>query len=288
MGSVSTESRSKINLFLRVTGRRADGYHTLETVFFPLGFPSDTLEADFDAAPGIVLECDVPGVPAGPENLVCRAAARYAERSNLTPNWRFKLTKRVPVAAGLGGGSADAGAALRLLEERFGALGKKELARIASELGADVPFFLDPRPALARGIGEELGSVTAAEGLPLVLVNPGVPVSAKWAYRRLDLDGAEASDASCERLLDGLVRGDWKLVADNVRNDLAGALWRKFPVLTRIADELAARGALAVEVSGSGPTLFAVMPSSVLARRAAASMNERFPQWRSFAAEGRR
>jgi 4-diphosphocytidyl-2-C-methyl-D-erythritol kinase len=287
MGSARTESFCKVNLFLRVTGRRADGYHTLETVFFPLGFPSDTLEVDFDAAPGIALETDFPGVPAGAENLVCRAAARYAATANLTPNWRFGLNKRVPVAAGLGGGSADAAAALRLLEEHFGALGKEELSRIAAELGADVPFFLDPRPALAHGVGEELESVTVAEGLPLVLVDTGFPVSAKWAYRRFDLDGAEASDASCELLLAGLARGDWALAARNVRNDLAGALWRKFPVLTRIADELAARGSLAVEVSGSGPTLFAVMPSAVLARRAAESMSERFPQWRSFAAEGR-
>ena len=288
MSSARTESGCKVNLFLRVAGRRADGYHTLETVFFPLGFPSDTLEADFDAAPGIALEVDAPGVPAGAENLVCRAAASYAERSGLTPRWRFRLTKRVPVAAGLGGGSADAAAALRLLDGRFGALDKQELARIASELGADVPFFLDPRPALGRGVGGDLEFVTATGELPLVLVNPGFPVSVKWAYRRFDLDGAEASDAGCDGVLAGLARGDLKLVAGNVRNDLAGALWRKFPVLTRIADELAARGALAVEVSGSGPTLFAVMPSAVLARRAAADLSERYPQWRSFAAEGRR
>jgi len=287
MGRARTESLCKVNLFLRVTGRRADGFHTLETVFFPLGSPSDTLEADFDAAPGIALEADLPGVPAGPENLVCRAAARYAETAELTPRWRFRLTKRVPVAAGLGGGSADAAAALRLLEEHFGALGKAALAQIAAELGADVPFFLESRPALARGIGGELEPVTLAAGLPLVLVNPGFPVSAKWAYRQFDLGGAEESDASCGELLAGLARGDWKLAARHVRNDLAGALWRKFPVLTRIADELAARGALTVEVSGSGPTLFAVMPSVLSARRAAANMSERFPQWRSFAAEGR-
>lgn len=288
MEAVRTESGCKVNLFLRVAGRRADGYHTLETVFFPLGFPSDTLEADLDAAPGIALEADVPGVPAGPDNLVCRAAARYAEAAGLSPRWRFGLIKRVPVAAGLGGGSADAAAALRLLEARYGALGKKELARIALELGADVPFFLDPRPALARGVGEELEFVTAAAGLPLVLVNPGFPVSAKWAYRRFDLDGAAAGAVTSEGVLAGLARGDWELVARSVRNDLAPALWRKFPVLTLAKNELTARGALAVEVSGSGPTLFAVMPSAGSARRAAAELNEKFPQWRSFAAEARR
>ena len=276
----------KLNLRLKVTAVRPDGLHELSTLFWPLDFPGDLLEAEEAAG----LTVTVPGSPQleTADNLVARAAGIFAEAAGIAPAWHFTLHKRTPVAAGLGGGSADAAAALRLLDGRFGALDKQELARIASELGADVPFFLDPRPALGRGVGGDLEFVTATGELPLVLVNPGFPVSVKWAYRRFDLDGAEASDAGCDGVLAGLARGDLKLVAGNVRNDLAGALWRKFPVLTRIADELAARGALAVEVSGSGPTLFAVMPSAVLARRAAADLSERYPQWRSFAAEGRR
>ena len=283
MALASTESRCKINLFLRVTGRRADDYHTLETVFLPLAAPSDTLEADFDAAPGVALETDAPEL-AGEDNLVCRAAARYAAAAGLTPRWRFRLEKRVPVAAGLGGGSADAAAALRLLEERFGALGGEKLKSLALELGADVPFFLDPHPAVARGVGEELTPVAAKE-LPLLLVDPGFPVSAKWAYRRFDICGAEPSAGTLEGVLSGLADGDREQVAHNVRNDLAPALWRKFPVLSLIRDELRARGALAVEVSGSGPALFAVMPDRSSARETAAELNERFPRWRCFAAE---
>lgn len=280
-----TESGCKINLFLRVTGRRDDGYHTLETVFLPLRSPSDTLEADFGAGLGVALVADAPGLPTDLDNLVCRAAVDYAQTVGIVPRWRFLLTKRVPVAAGLGGGSADAAAALRLLDERFELADGEMLKKLALGLGADVPFFLDPRPALARGVGEELTAVELAGALPLVLVDPGFPVSAKWAYREFDRRGAEPSAATAEGVLAGLKNGDWELVARHVRNDLAPALWRKFPVLSLIRDELAARGALAVEVSGSGPVLFAVMPEQAAARKTAAELNEAFPRWRSFAAE---
>ena len=253
-------------------------------MFLPLREPSDTLEADFDAAPGMTLEVSGCGLSNGMENLVCRAAALYAETSGLSPRWRFRLEKRIPVASGLGGGSADAAAALRLLEGRFGAVGGEKLKELALKLGADVPFFLEPRPAVARGVGEELTFVAARE-LPLVLVNAGFPVSSKWAYRRFDECGAAASIGTLEGLLDALKKGDLEQVAHNVRNDLAPALWRKFPVLTLIRGELTARGALAVEVSGSGPTLFAVMPDLSSARRTAAELAERFPRGRSFAAE---
>jgi len=285
MATGRTESGCKVNLFLRVTGRRADGYHTLETVFCPLRVPSDTLEVDFDAAPGIALDTDSRELSGGMTDLVCRAAARYAETAGLAPNWRFRLEKRVPVAAGLGGGSADAAAALRLLEGRYGALGGETLKKLALELGADVPFFLDPHPAVAGGVGEELEFVPMGAALPLVLVNPMFPVSARWAYRRFDSDGAGASACGLAGVLDGLKSGDLELLARNIRNDLAPALRRKFPVLSLIETELKERGALAVEVSGSGPTLFALMPDMDRARRAQRELTAKHPRWRSFAAE---
>ena len=296
MALASTESRCKINLFLRVTGCRADGYHTLETLFWPLEEPSDTLEADFDAdAPVFAFETDAPEI-AGGDNSVRLAAARYTGEANnvayhagvpgIAPSWRFRLTKRIPIAAGLGGGSADAAAALRLLEGRFGILGGEKLKELALKLGADVPFFLDPRPAVGRGVGDELEYLP--EGLPrlpLVLVNPGFPVRSEWAYRRFDECGAEPSKGTLEGMSEGLEKGDLEQVAQNVRNDLAPALWRKFPLLTRIRAELEKFGALVVEISGGGPTLFALLPDFPSAHRAAAELTEAHPQWRVFGAE---
>ena len=217
------KSGGKINLFLRVTGCRADGYHTLETLFLPLDSPADELTVEFAAAPGIVLECGDREL-AGNANLAYRAAERYAAASGIRPSWNIRLEKRIPVAAGLGGGSADAAAVLTLLERHYGALGAEGLKRLARSLGADVPFFLDRRPMVGRGIGDELTPLAGAlPKLHFMLVNPGFPVSAKWAYDHLAA-GAEEG-ATLEHLLAALSAHDWAGVAANIRNDLAPALW---------------------------------------------------------------
>ena len=273
----------KINLFLRVTGCRSDGYHTLETLFLPLSAPSDMLALDVGAQPGIVLRTEGE-VPAGPENLVYRAAELYASASGISPSWAFDLEKHVPVAAGLGGGSADAAGALLLLERHFRKLGDEHLRKLALKLGADVPFFLDPAPALARGVGEELSRLD--EALPpfhLVLANPGFPVSAAWAYRHLP--ERPESSGTVEGLLAALREGDRDGIGRNIRNDLGWALMRKFPLLTVLRESLTGCGAFAVEVSGSGPTLFALFPDRAAATQAAAELSAEYPMFGFFALE---
>lgn len=278
----------KINLFLRVTGRRSDGYHTLETLFLPLDDPADEVTVEFDASPGMELVCDDPALPkATGRNLMSAAASRYAGAANLGgTDWRLILKKRIPIAAGLGGGSADAAATLRLLEAHYGALGATKLAAIAAELGADVPFFLDPRPAVGRGVGDELEYLPdGLPRLPLVLVNPGFPVRSEWAYRRFDESPAPEPRGELSELLAALKAGDLEKISRNLRNDLAPALWRKFPLLSHIRAVLSELGALGTQVSGSGPTLFALMPDFVAARRAAAELTVKHPRWRVFGAE---
>lgn len=278
--------RCKINLLLRVTGRRADGYHTLETLFWPLESPSDRLSADLGATPGIVIDCGAPALPTDRRNLVCRAAELYAAAAGISPAWRFRLEKHVPVAAGLGGGSADAAAALQLLESRYGALGRDKLRELAVRIGADVPFFLDPRPAAARGIGDELEFLTGRlPHLPLVLVDPGFPVRTGWAFGKLDEAGQGGTSAALPELAAALESGDLERIARNLGNDFAGVLMRKFPLLSLIRAELMAAGALAVELTGSGPALFALFPDDAAARRAAAELAGKQPRWTTIAAE---
>ena len=277
------ESGSKINLFLRVTGRRSDGYHTLESLFLPLESPSDQVELDFGAAPGITLDCCDPAL-SGAANLAYRAAQLYAEASGIAPSWSIRLEKRVPVAAGLGGGSADAAVVLTLLENRYGVLGAESLKLLARRLGADVPFFLYRRPMVGRGVGDELTPLE--EPLPelhVLLVNPGFPVSAKWAYEHLVSGAGEGPALEC--LLAALYARDRRGVAENLRNDLAPALWNKFPLLGMIRDELAALGALAVEISGSGPTLFALFADGEALTWAAEKLRSKHDDFKVFATE---
>ena len=284
MTIAALESGSKINLYLRVTGRRADGCHNIETLFLPLASPSDRVEVDFAAAPGLSLDCGAPAL-SGSSNLAYRAAELYAQESGVAPAWRIRLEKRIPVAAGLGGGSADAAAVLTLLERRFGAVGAEDLKRLALRLGADVPFFLHRVPMVGRGVGDELTELEAPlPKLYILLVNPGFPVSAKWAYQHLAAGAGET--ATLERLLAALSARDWPGVAANIRNDLAPALWKKFPLLGLIRDELAELGALETEVSGSGSTLFALFPDGeALARAAETLRSGHGDEFKIFAAE---
>ncbi len=185
---------AKVNFGLRIVGRRADGLHELESVFLPLDFADEVeLETDGPAEPRVEFALDGAGAgaPAGATNLAARAAEAFLAASGLRCSVRIQLAKRIPTQAGLGGGSSDAGAVLRGLSERFPkALGGDALAALALGLGADVPFFLDPRPALVSGVG---GRREPLEGWPawtLLLANPGTPLSTGRVFDAFDAQDA--------------------------------------------------------------------------------------------------
>lgn len=265
---------AKTNFFLKVTGKRPDGYHLLQTLFLPLPGVADLLTLR-EGDPGIRCTCESMTIP---DNLVCRAAQLYGETAGLQAAWDFELEKKIPVAAGLGGGSSDAAGALRLLNERYGCFSPVELAGLAVKLGADVPFFLDPRPAWAEGIGEQFRYLGPLKKLPPVLVvNPLFPVSAKWAYTHLEPSRiGPVSAGSPERLEKALYAGDWEGVAREVHNDLAEALYRKFPLLTELKNLLLSGGALCAEVSGSGSSMFAIAPDDRTCHEAANVLRREF------------
>lgn len=182
---------AKVNLGLRVVGRRPDGYHEIESLFVPLDLADTvTLEEGGGAArgePQLILHGEARGVPADGSNLALRAARAFLESAGLRVGLRIELEKRIPAAAGLGGGSSDAGAVLRGLSALHpGRLDAKALAELALRLGADVPFFLDPRPALVRGIGERIESVAGLPALCLVLLHPGLGLATARVYGGFD------------------------------------------------------------------------------------------------------
>ena len=179
---------AKINLSLRVLGRRADGFHEIETLMVPLDL-ADELEVettDSAGVDGIELVCSDPTLPTGAGNLVYRAAALFKTRTDCkVPPVRITLTKHVPHGAGLGGGSSDAAAVLLALNETVGAgFTTAELAAMAAELGSDVPFFVYRCAAVCRGRGEIIEPTEFNEVLPLVLFKPAFPVPTPWAYGR--------------------------------------------------------------------------------------------------------
>lgn len=248
----------KINLYLELLGKRADAYHEIRTVFLPIHDLSDRIEVERTAKPGITLQCTGLETPAGEDNLCCRAAKVFCQHFNIPARHRIFLEKRIPIAAGLGGGSSDAAAVLlSLFELESPGDRKDELHALAAGLGADVPFFLDPRPSLGEGKGELLSPIDMQSPLELLLVAPGFPVPVRWSYQHA-VRPAEKQAPEFNRIIDILRHGDSQEIAKIVCNDLEFAVFNKFPLLRMIREALLENGALCAHISGSGPTLFAI------------------------------
>jgi 4-diphosphocytidyl-2-C-methyl-D-erythritol kinase len=245
--------QAKINWFLNIGERRADGYHSLQSVMQRISL-HDTLT--FAPAPAGRIVCQVIGRSCGcapNDNLTLKAARALAAHCQITAGVRMTLTKRIPVSAGLGGGSSNAATALRALAAFWGcAVSADELHRMARALGADVPFFLGAPAALCEGIGDRLTTLVARQ-FHIVLWNPGTPLLTKDVYRRFDAQPRPQRRVAA--FLAAYHTGDVRRLAKQIWNNLALAAEELTPELQRRREQMCAAGALATWVSGSGPTL---------------------------------
>ncbi len=269
---LTIQAHAKVNLGLRVLGRRGDGYHDLLTVMQPLDLADELTVGD--EASGLVFTCDDPAL--AQNNLVERAARAYFAALGRQPRASLHLAKRVPVAAGLGGGSADAAAALLGLNVLAGqALAPEELLRLARGLGADVAFCLGGMTALASGVGDRLRLWPDFPLLHYVLVNPGFAISTAWVYNQLDLTWTnERRGINIKRLSSRLLSWDDILV-----NDLEEVSIGAYPQLAGIKDALREAGAFFAQMSGSGPTVFGVFEGREAAMIAAGQLGTRHGWW---------
>ncbi len=243
---------AKINLWLEIIRKRDDGYHELSSLMLPVGI-YDCLELESRKGSGISMECDEPGVPLDASNLAWRAAEAFLNKVGSKIGVAIRINKNIPVAAGLGGGSADAAAVLLALNRMHrDGLAMPQLECLGQKLGADVPFFLFQRPALATGIGEQLCPVDGLPDYPLVLIKPPLNVSTRWVYQSLKLTRGE----SRIRLRCFMDR-PWQL-HEVMENDLETVTLLAYPVLGRIKEWLLQKGAIGAVMSGSGPTVFGV------------------------------
>lgn len=250
---------SKVNLFLKVAGKLPNGFHAIETLFVPLADPADELELDFfaDGKQEIRVECAHPAVPCGEKNLCWKAAKSVLEALGVTDSLSIVIRKHIPVAGGMGGGSSDAGAVITALQKKYGFLQDKGAA-IALSCGSDVPFFLDPTPAVGKGQGEILTPVTGLH-LPEIRIIPmDFPISAKWAYMNLAPE-TKNDTRSLDSMITALKNADFRAAAELLRNDLAPAAFRKFPLLALTKEKFESENpGWKVQLSGSGATLFAI------------------------------
>lgn len=279
--TVKLLSPAKINLRLDVLGKREDGYHEIESIMTRVSL-YDELTLSVEDGEGLEVACSE-AAPSGEGNIAYRAAKSLLDIFKKPVKVKIEIKKTIPVAAGLGGGSGNAATVLMGLNEILGAgLSKEELMGIGVRLGADVPFFIFERPAIARGIGERLEMVELPK-MWFVLVNPNIPVSTADVYKGLNQKiglTKRGFDINMSNFNIG-VRG----VARILHNDLEEVALKMQPEIRTVKESILSSGALGALMSGSGATVFGLFESRKGAEEAFASLSAMHKGWRVFLAE---
>lgn len=275
---------AKINLGLDVVGRLDNGYHLLRSVMQQIDL-YDTVELSrlSEPAPGgkgdfrILLTSDSGEIPLDGSNLAYKAAKLLMEHDGLREGVHIHILKKIPVAAGLAGGSADAAAVLTGMNELFG-LGhsKEELRKLGLSLGADVPFCIMGGTALAEGIGERLTRIETIPEMYVVIAKPPIAVSTKYVYENLCLEQAAHPDT--ERILEAMRQKDLTAMTALLRNVLESVSAEKYPLIGQLKEAMLEAGASGSLMSGSGPTVFGIFDSMEKAAEAEGRLRQIYPQ----------
>ncbi|HVK58955.1 MAG TPA: 4-(cytidine 5'-diphospho)-2-C-methyl-D-erythritol kinase [Candidatus Kapabacteria bacterium] len=276
---VELKSPCKVNLILNILGKRPDGFHELETVMHPVGI-YDLLSFERGSS-GIELTCDKPELPTDSRNLVHRAATAFFQETGIKEGIRIHLAKKIPMEAGLGGGSGNAATALLGLNQAFGGpLERSALHRLAASLGSDVPFFLQASPAIATGRGENVRSLPpfpTLAGFCFFLVHPGFGVSTPWAYKNLSrfFKALNGESGRAERLVEALTTS-FEAARPDFYNSLEAPVLEKYPLLAIFQEFLLENGASVALMSGSGSTTFALINGRANAERISEKFKGKF------------
>ena len=265
--SMEVRAYAKINLGLDVTGRREDGYHLVRMIMQALEL-HDTLYLEESGTPGVQLETGDPDVPAGRDNLIVRAGEKMLDTFAPGKGVRIRLEKCIPMAAGLAGGSTDAAAAMRGMNELFGLnQSDEELRRLGVQLGADIPYCILGGTALAEGIGEVLTALPALPGCYLVLGKPAGGLSTPEMYRGLDAE-TDVRHPDIDGQIRALREGDLFGVAERLGNVLEPVACARQPEVGIIREQMLEAGAIGARMSGSGPTVFGIFTEEEKAKKA--------------------
>ncbi|KPA08834.1 4-diphosphocytidyl-2C-methyl-D-erythritol kinase [Candidatus Magnetomorum sp. HK-1] len=278
-------SPAKINFFLRITGKRSDGYHTLISLMSPISL-HDTISMTFHTE-RIQVNCMHPDVPIDHKNLAYQAADIFFQATGIVEGVNIFIQKNIPVGGGLGGGSSNAATVLTALNKFYQSpLPEKKLKEIALSLGADVPFFIDQVTALATGIGERLHPVNISIKHSLALIYPGFPVSTAWTFKNLNLNLTtdKINDRSSNLIFKykkKIKQLDW---LSDIHNDLESVSFKRYPVLLTIKNKLISMGADFSFMSGSGSSIIGMFSDNTACQKACDDINQH-STWRAFACD---
>ena len=275
---ITKASPAKVNLYLRVLRKRDDGYHDILSLMQRISLFDEMTFAPTGS--GIAVFCPGTTLPEGEGNIVYRTAAAFFSRIGTSPGIEITIRKRIPIAAGLGGGSSNAATTLMTLNDMYGSpMTREELMRIGTGLGADVPFFIFGKTAWASGIGDRFMETPSFPPFWFVLINPGFPISTKWVYQGLNF-GLTKQDINYS-----IPRFSTKEdVIGGLTNDLEKVTVKVHPVLDEIKALLLASGARGALMSGSGPTVFGIFTDRESAEKAEEELGQG-TRWRVFGAQ---
>ncbi len=275
MQHISVKAFAKINLGLLVTGKRPDGYHTLETVFAPINWYD---ELTFTVAGELSMTCSNLDLPSDDSNLCLRAAKALREYAGAESAAAIGLTKNIPFGAGLGGGSSDAAVTLRVLNQLWGINAPlAELHNLAVKLGADVPYFLETEGlAFASGIGEQLQYLHCSLPFYTVTVFPGEHISTVWAYRNF-YPRFEREVPDLKKMAEKLCTTKDMSVLPAFENDFEPVVFDHYPSVRKVKEELLEEGALFASLSGSGSAVFGLFDGKREAENAMQRFSKHYP-----------
>lgn len=273
MDTISLKALAKINLGLDVVRRREDGYHEVRMVMQTIHL-YDRLEMEKTATQGIELSTNLSYLPVNENNLVYRAGKLLMDEFGITEGIKVYLNKRIPVAAGMAGGSTDAAAMLYGMNELFElGLSREQLMERGVRIGADVPYCLMRGTALAEGIGEILTPLAPMVKCPVLIAKPAISVSTSFVYQNLKLD-ADTKHPDIDRLIRDIRRQDLSAIAGDMGNVLERVTIPNYPVIAQIKEQMMDSGAINAMMSGSGPTVFGLFEEEETAQAAYQKMKE--------------
>ena len=270
---LTRKAYAKINLGLDVTGRRADGYHIVRMIMQNVDL-YDTLDFEENETGEIVLIASSPKIPTDDSNLICKVARQLKDKFNVEKGVNINLIKRIPVAAGMAGGSTDGAATYLALNELWNlGLSKKELCELAVSLGADIPYCIIGGTALAEGIGEELTVISDMPSCTIVIAKPAIDVSTGWVYKELDSKPIE-NHPDIDGIKAAIENNDLNRMCALIENVLEPVPAGKYEEISKIEKLLEENGAIRAFMTGSGPTVFAIFDDNAKAEKAFKAVEE--------------
>ncbi|MDY3795459.1 MAG: 4-(cytidine 5'-diphospho)-2-C-methyl-D-erythritol kinase [Agathobacter sp.] len=271
MDEISLKALAKINLGLDVVRRREDGYHEVRMVMQTINL-YDRLDIVKKKEPGISIKTNISFLPVNENNLIYKAGKLLMDEFGIAEGVSVKLNKRIPIAAGMAGGSTDAAAMMYGINKLFDlGLSRKALMERGVKIGADVPYCIMRGTALAEGIGEELTQLSPMVRCPILIAKPSISVSTKFVYQNLKLD-ENTVHPDIDKLVEDIKKKDLGKIASDMGNVLETVTIPNYPVIAEIKERMLQSGAVNSMMSGSGPTVFGIFDDEETVRKAYADM----------------